>query len=275
MKDSDSPKGATDPIWVGLADGLKSGWYVPGTGEVVTGFPVTAEDTVLDLGCGNGPSSLFCAKQGADVTFTDLLPEAVAEVEKAIAKVEACDRYRGIVGDSNPLLVDDESMTRIMCCEVLEHVEDPAQVLGELVRVGKPGALYLLTVPGEAGEKMQQAFALPEYFEAPNHIRIFSKDDFISLVEGAGLEIERYEAYGFFMLFWMCMHWLIIDEQIEKGSYTPALSETMIQPPFHQNIHHLADMWKSILDMPKGLEFKKQMDQLLPKSQYVIARKPG
>lgn len=49
--------------------------------------------------------------------------------------------------------------------------------------------------------------ASPQYFEKPNHIRIFTMSDFRSLVERAGLEIERYEAFGafwtmFFLIFW-------------------------------------------------------------------------
>lgn len=276
MSEPESNQGGKfDPRWVGLADAQKSGWFLKDTGEVVRGFPVGAQDFVLDVGCGAGPDTLFCAKQGADVTFTDVEAGAVARLEEELAKLETTNGYRGIACDSNPLLVEDESATRIICREVLEHVDDPAQVMGELVRAGKPGALYLLTVPGETGENIQKAFAPAEYFERPYHIRVFSKESFTALVEDAGLEVQAYDAYGFFWVFWMSMQWLVEYAQKEgDGDYKIPLDQS-VQPPFHPNMHAWADLWMSIISMPQGLAFKEEMDKLLPKNQLIVARKPG
>ena len=58
-------------------------------------------------------------------------------------------------------------MSRIICMEVIEHVEDPAAFVAELARVGEPDALYLLAVPDATGERIQQAFAPDYYFQSP------------------------------------------------------------------------------------------------------------
>ena len=102
-----------------------------------------------------------------------------------------------------------EEFDKVICTEVMEHVDDPERFLAELVRVGKPGALYLLSVPDPASEQVQQLVAPPLYFEKPHHIRIFSRDDFRDLVNQSGLIVEKQTTYGFFWsifwaFFWTC-----------------------------------------------------------------------
>ena len=43
--------------------------------------------------------------------------------------------------------VPDESVDGIICHQVLEHVTDPARVVGELYRVLRPGGRLLLSTP--------------------------------------------------------------------------------------------------------------------------------
>nr|BFE92844.1 hypothetical protein GCM10020185_33800 [Pseudomonas brassicacearum subsp. brassicacearum] len=48
-----------DPYMLGLHDAMLSGWFNQQTGELFTGFPVTPEDTLLDVGCGDGGNVHF------------------------------------------------------------------------------------------------------------------------------------------------------------------------------------------------------------------------
>ena len=43
-----------DPDRVGLIDAAAGGWFRNETGELIEGFPIPAEDLVLDVGCGDG-----------------------------------------------------------------------------------------------------------------------------------------------------------------------------------------------------------------------------
>ncbi|GAB5451290.1 MAG: class I SAM-dependent methyltransferase [Halioglobus sp.] len=264
-----------NPLWSGLLDARKSGWYNADTGELVSGFPVTAGDRVLDVGCGDGTEALFCARQGAHVTFTDIDESKIEHVSGRFEELDAPGGFRSVVCDSNPLLVDSEDATRIICREVLEHVDDPVQVMSEMARVGTPGALYILSVPGETGELVQKAFAPPEYFQHPNHIRIFSEDDFTSLVTNAGLEVLECNRNGFFWVMWMSMVWIIQQEMEEKGELDHNSLVGSFQPPFHQHLHDWGKLWRYVLSSPRGLAFKEQMDQVLPKNLVILARKPA
>jgi ubiquinone/menaquinone biosynthesis C-methylase UbiE len=85
-------------------------------------------------------------------------------------------RKECLVSKAETLPVADGIATRVLCTEVLEHVDDPAWVLRELVRIGAAGSIYLITVPDPVGERVQQKIAPPFYFKQPNHLRIFSRD---------------------------------------------------------------------------------------------------
>ena len=232
------------------------GWRHLAGGYVVPGFPVGPNDTILDLGCGGGAMATFCSELGAQVIVADIEPDNVE-----LAKRSVFDRSGqiavGIVTDANPIPLSDTCATRIICTEVLEHVADPDVVMRELVRVGQPGALYLLTVPGTLAERTQQRLAPPVYFEHPNHIRIIDPETFRAMAENAGLAIERYGADGFhhsinFVLIWQtCV----------------PLNET----------HHLLKLWmrvwKLAISCSRGANLQKTLDAVLPKRQVIIARK--
>ena len=86
---------------------------------------------------------------------------------------------------------------------MLEHTSKPEMILKELVRVGKTGAQYLITVPDARSEMLQEPFANPIYFSEPNHIQIFDKERFVQLVENSGLKIEKYDTWGFYWTVFM------------------------------------------------------------------------
>lgn len=262
--------GFVDSRDCGLVDAVQSGWYLGDSNELFKGFAVSAEDSVLDVGCGAGGATLFCANRGAQVTFTDVVPEKIESLRTRVAQT-ATRKAEGFVSDSIPLPVAANSMSRVISMEVLEHVEDPAAFLRELVRVGQPGALYLLAVPDPVGENMQKGFAPAYYFERPNHIHVFEREEFARLVSDAGLEIVRRDAFGFFWTFWMFLYWTLAKT---TGDELVGTSHDVVQPPYPPLLNDWAKLWHQIIKMPEAAPMKQALDQLLPKSQVIIARKP-
>lgn len=234
-----------------------SGWFQHETGELFTGFPIAAEDSVLDIGCGDGPFAQFCAEQGAEVIFADIDPHKVASVENLLKQSRARS-VMPLVTDANPLPLPDERVNRVIAMEVLEHVDDPAQFIKELVRVGKPGALYLFTVPDALGEQVQKHLAPDSYFQHPNHIRIFERAQFEQLVRDAGLQIEHKSTYGFYWVIWWSMFWACKQD---------------LSPPWHPLLESWHNTWSLLLSLPDGPRIKKALDETMPKSQLIIARK--
>ena len=138
-----------NPRNVGLRDSQLGGWNLAEIGQLADGFTITAEDTVIDVGCGEGGTANFAAGRGAEVIATDIDEAMVAKARRKLEKSKA-RKFEAVASDSNPLPFEDERVTKVICMEVMEHVQDPQQFISELVRIGKPGAQYLLTVPDPA-----------------------------------------------------------------------------------------------------------------------------
>lgn len=134
-----------DPYMLGLHDAVLSGWFNQQTDELFTGFPVSPGDTLLDVGCGDGGNVHFCAMRGAKIIIADIDAAKVEATRQRLSDTPARE-VECHVTDCNPLPIADATATRVVSTEVIEHVDDPAQFLAELVRVGQPGALYLLKI---------------------------------------------------------------------------------------------------------------------------------
>ncbi|MEO6919492.1 MAG: class I SAM-dependent methyltransferase [Collimonas sp.] len=261
--------GVVDSRICGLVDNVQSGWYRKDSGELLEGFAITPDDVVLDVGCGEGGATMFAARCGAHVIFSDT---DAAQVEKLAVKVAASPARasQALVCATDPLPLPDACASRIIAMEMLEHVDNPAQVLAELVRVGKPGALYLLTVPDPVGEGLQKKLAPPSHFQKPNHIHVFERDEFAALVSAAGLQIEHRHASGFFWSIWMCLYWA--TEAGESGQSDATRDN--IKPPFPPLLNQWANTWRQLISLPEGAKIKQVLDSVMPKSQAIIARKP-
>ena len=238
-------------------DAHMSGWFNNDSGELLEGFQITPEDTVLDVGCGDGAFLDFCAKQGAELMFADVDEAKITQAYERLKTLT--DRTLvPMVSDANPLPVDNASASRIIAMEVMEHVENPKQFLSEIVRVGKPGAQYLITVPDPVAEHIQKDLAPESYFLPPNHVRIIERDEFSSLIEGAGLIIEKRTSYGFYRSIWWMLFWAC---ELEDTSESHPLLESW------------KETWGHLLKTDQGPKIKKVLDNFMPKSQAVIARK--
>ena len=242
---------------VGMRDSQLGGCNLAKIGQLVEGFTIKAEDSVIDVGCGDGGHSSFAAFQGAEVFATDIDAAKVEKTRQVLEKSKASS-FEAVASDSNPLPVEDGRFSKVICTEVLEHVPDPEQFISELVRVGRPGAQFLLTVPDPASENLQKDLAPPCYWEAPNHLRIFSHEDFESLVTSAGLVVENKIFCGFYWSMWWVLFWAS-DQQFGEPE-GPILS-------------NWSATWDAVLQSDKAEQLKRVLDHHLPKNQMIVARK--
>jgi len=101
---------------------------------------------VLDVGCGGGLLAESLAREGAQVTAIDLAPAMieVARLHAAAAGLTIDYRLAGAqeLTRASPALFDV-----VTCMEMLEHVPEPAAMLGTLAQLLKPGgALFVSTL---------------------------------------------------------------------------------------------------------------------------------
>ncbi|WP_135506569.1 bifunctional 2-polyprenyl-6-hydroxyphenol methylase/3-demethylubiquinol 3-O-methyltransferase UbiG [Roseovarius aestuariivivens] len=100
-----------------------------------------AGKSVLDLGCAGGFMAEAIAERGAEMTGIDPAAGAI-DAARAHAREEGHEiRYDTGVGEDLPYR--DAAFDTVVCVDVLEHVSDLDQVLREVMRVLKPGGLFL------------------------------------------------------------------------------------------------------------------------------------
>jgi SAM-dependent methyltransferase len=246
--------------YVHETDAEVAGWFNHRTGELLTGFQILPDDTVVDVGCGDGGSCEFAGHVGAAVIAVDIDPAMIEKVKQRMVRTPARS-WRTIVSDGNPLPLATGSASKVLCQEVMEHVDDPQTFIAELVRIGEPGAQYLLSVPDPASEAVQRHVAPECHWRKPNHLRIFGRDEFDALVRGAGLVIESRLSYSFFWSMWWTLFWAD-------------------RAPSHINpnmpvLKYWHKTWRALLEAPDGAKVRNALEQAMPKSQILIARKPA
>jgi 2-polyprenyl-6-hydroxyphenyl methylase/3-demethylubiquinone-9 3-methyltransferase len=96
---------------------------------------------VLDLGCAGGFMSEAIAREGGEVVGVDPAVQAI-EAARAHAELEhLAISYR--IGRAEAIPLPDASVDRVVCVDVLEHVDDLHRCLREIARVLKPGGVLL------------------------------------------------------------------------------------------------------------------------------------
>lgn len=247
---------------IGVRDLRASGWLNAATSELLPGVKITPNMTVVDVGCGYGAYIGFCAKLGASVTFIDRDQNKVRDLEARL-KGATHSGVRGIVSDCDPIPLPDGCADVVICTEVLEHVKDPEVLTREIVRLGKPDATFVLTVPDSRGELLIKDVAHPDYFLEPNHIRIFTSEDFEDLVTRSGLEVIRHDYRGSFWAIFYLFKWVTS----EPGE------------PLFDDVHPITKLWTrawdQVLGHPDSEKILSAMNGALPKSQIIVARKSG
>src|SRR5712692_979544 len=78
---------------------------------------------ILDVGCGVKPYYPFFAHVASEYIGVDVIENPAAE----------------LLGSVEALPVDDASFDVVLCTQVLEHCDDPAQAVRELRRVTRAG----------------------------------------------------------------------------------------------------------------------------------------
>lgn len=109
-------------------------------------------DVVLDMGCGRGEVSLFCARMGVRVIALDYSLDCLSLAAQSASRTLSGSSGRVLVarGDSKALPLKTGSVTRVLLLDVVEHLHawELALALSEAHRVLKPGGCMVIhTLP--------------------------------------------------------------------------------------------------------------------------------
>ena len=157
-------------------------WMMSGFLDAFTGLVERADvGEVLEIGCGEAELSIHMARKGMKVRGCDIAPEAIEEartrVEAAGAEVELWTQR---LEDFN---ARSEGAPLVVCCEVLEHLDDPEGGLKILSDLADPW--LLCSVPREPLWRvlnLARGRYIKDLGNTPGHVNHWSKRGFIDFV---------------------------------------------------------------------------------------------
>jgi SAM-dependent methyltransferase len=147
-------------------------------------------DRLLDVGCGNAMHSLKAARRCASVAGIDRSTESLGVGRRAAASLGA-KNVRLVQGDVEAgLPFVSDHFDKVLCLDLLEHVEKRDLVLGEIRRVLKPRGLLLLAVPNRltSWKRRLERAGLPFYSD-PDHKIEYSESELADELERNGFMI--------------------------------------------------------------------------------------
>jgi ubiquinone/menaquinone biosynthesis C-methylase UbiE len=114
---------------------------------VIGGLGLCGSERVLELGCGVGAELKLLARRwpGLVLTGVDRSPSHLAAARDLLAEELHAGRVSLVEADVRALPFPDDSFDRVLTIWMLEHVADPASVLGEAARVLHPRGRAVLT----------------------------------------------------------------------------------------------------------------------------------
>jgi 2-polyprenyl-3-methyl-5-hydroxy-6-metoxy-1,4-benzoquinol methylase len=144
---------------------------------------------VVEVGVGEGFLSGWLSERFPQVEFTgvDLSADDIARVREKFPRIQAH------VGRAEELTFLEKPFDLVMCCEVLEHVDDPEQALENLLALG-PKKL-ILSVPHEPFfmlSNLARGKNVTRLGNDPEHLHHWTARSFRKFLERR-LEVEHVE----------------------------------------------------------------------------------
>lgn len=132
-----------------------------------------AADAVLEIGCGDA------VLLGAVIAALPARPARVVGLDLAAGRLQRARERLGTGGfacaSADALPLRTASFDLVICAEVLEHLLDPAAALREMVRVARPGARVIVSVPVVGWSRWLEAklTGRVRYLDEEEHLREF------------------------------------------------------------------------------------------------------
>lgn len=136
---------------------------------------------LLDVGCWTG--SLLTA--AADLGWAG----AGVEPSGWAAGVAAGRGHDVVTGTLDDAPWPDGSFQVVACCDVLEHLDDPAAAVRRIHDLLERDGLLLATVP-DAGSLAARALGRRWWSVLPMHVQYFTRSSLATLLVGAGFRVE-------------------------------------------------------------------------------------
>jgi SAM-dependent methyltransferase len=141
--------------------------------QLLGGLRLTPAMDVLDFGAGTCWLTRMLAQFGCAVIALDVSPTALQLGRQLFSRMPPIGDQpepRFLVFDGHHIDLPDASVDRVVCFDAFHHVPNPADVMGEIGRVLRPGGIAAFSEPGPNHSK-----AATSQYEMKNY-RAFEND---------------------------------------------------------------------------------------------------
>ncbi len=149
-----------------------------------------APASIHEVGCGEGYWGLRWARRGVPYRGTDFSAGAI-DYARANARGAGVDPDVFSVRSVYDLSPEADGADLVVCCEVLEHLDDPRRALAGLEAVS--GRHLILSVPREPLWRVlnvARGAYLSEWGNTPGHVQHWSRRGFVRFVSTAAPAFE-------------------------------------------------------------------------------------
>jgi ubiquinone/menaquinone biosynthesis C-methylase UbiE len=119
--------------------------------ETILEMQIPRTARILDLGCGSGFLDLDLANLGYSGMGIDAAPSMIGRCALQAATKGISDSWQYQVGDVEALPFRDASFDVAICAGVIEYLSGDEELLNEVLRILKPGGLFILCVTNKYG----------------------------------------------------------------------------------------------------------------------------
>ncbi len=138
-------------------------------------LPLEKGDLVLDAGCGEGRHTFECYRHDCRILGMDLSHHSLLKAKYVLGEMKKRKEAKGRVlllrGDALRFPFPDGTFDKIICAEVIEHVDDDRKGVAALARILTEGGKIAITVPTRMTEHVYDWLS-KEYFRTPGgHVR--------------------------------------------------------------------------------------------------------
>lgn len=181
-----------------MYDDKSSAYFTNIRSEILPLIPQNAA-RILEVGCGMGNTLAWIKsiRKCEWVCGIEISSDSADEANKRIDLV--------VQGDIEKIdfPVEFNSFDVILCLDVLEHLVDPWLVLSRLDKLLKPGGVIIASIPNVRNYRV----VFPLFFRGQweykvegildkTHLRFFTKNSAISLMQSSGLKLDSVMATG-------------------------------------------------------------------------------
>lgn len=142
----------------------------------------TGAKEVHEVGCGEGELVLRLARQGLRARGSDLVEEVIDQARRRAATEQLEVEFRAApIEELDPAR---DSAELVLCCEVMEHVDDPGAALEIIAQLATPWAI--LSVPREPlwrALNLGRLKYVRELGNTPGHLQHWSRASFLRFLE--------------------------------------------------------------------------------------------